>query len=238
MTTPLRSRSAAVRRQRSSRNLQHARSESDDDRPDTPTATQFGAERSDVRYYRARVDSSPITVATPPDLVNGGAAALRQVYDLHGATVYRFCRQTLPLHLAEEATQDVFVQVWRNRHRFDPERGSIIAWLIGIAKLRVIDLARSEQRHNNRRADANTTQASQADDQADDQIDQLATKAVVADALRKLPARQRDFVTMAFVDGLTHQEIADRTGTALGTVKSDIRRGLLAIRAQMEVVDD
>lgn len=199
-----------------------------------------------VVYDHVVVDQPPIlTPATPLNPI-GDAASLRRIYDEHGATVYRFCCQSLPTHLAEEATQDVFLQAWRNRDRFDPARGAMIAWLIGIAKLRVIDLARHEQRHSRRRADiAQPGSVGQPNQQAaeslslpgDEQIDRLATKAVVGDALRRLPERQRSVVALAYVEGLTHQEIASRTDMPLGTVKSDIRRGLQSIRQHLEGTD-
>lgn len=197
-------------------------------------------------YHRVAVDQPPTLTPTPPSSPMSDPASLRRIYDEHGAVVYRFCSQTLPAHLADEATQDVFVQAWRNRDRFDPNRGSMVAWLIGIAKLRVIDIARREQRHSGRRADLDhyehhdqgrSQAANRVDDHADAQVDRLATKAVVASALQRLPERQRQVVALAYVEGLTHQEISTRTATPLGTVKSDIRRGLQTIRQHVESAD-
>ena len=83
----------------------------------------------------------------------GGESALKAAYDAHGSLVYSYCRRTLPEDRAKDVTQDVFVSAWKARDRFDPSRGSLAAWLIGITKNRIIDNHRAEQRHASRRTD-------------------------------------------------------------------------------------
>jgi len=159
-----------------------------------------------------------------------GEAGLEDVYRAHGGLVHAICRKALGESSASEVTQDVFVSAWKGRHQFDPERGSLAGWLVGIAKRRIVDHVRRERRHSDRRADG-------ADEQAitdGQQLDRIADRMVLARALTALAERPRRVITLAYIDGLTHQEIADRTGLPLGTIKSDIRRGLLVLRDQLE----
>jgi RNA polymerase sigma-70 factor (ECF subfamily) len=159
-----------------------------------------------------------------------GEAGLEDVYRAHGGLVYAICRKTLGEASASEVTQDVFVSAWKGRHQFDPQRGSLAGWLVGIAKRRIVDHVRRERRHSDRRAD-------HVDEQAiaeGPQLDRIADRMVLARALAQLAERPRRVITLAYIDGLTHQEIADRTGLPLGTIKSDIRRGLLVLRDQLE----
>src|SRR5262249_36477094 len=123
------------------------------------------------------------------------------------------------------------VDAWRARDQFDPERGSLSAWLVGITKRRIIDHVRRERRHSDRRADAVDELAGSP---TEVEINRIADRMSVAQALASLAQRPRELIGSAFVHGLTHQEIAERTGLPLGTIKSDIRRGLLALRDYME----
>ena len=163
-----------------------------------------------------------------------GTADLRAIYDAHGSLVYAICRKALGEDGAGEVTQDVFVSAWRGRDQFDPARGTLAAWLVGITKRRIIDHVRRERRHTDRRADIAeepSTAANRSDTEAD--VARVADRMTIAHALDSLPARPREMIGLAYVHGLTHQEIADRTGVPLGTIKSDIRRGLLALRDQL-----
>jgi RNA polymerase sigma-70 factor (ECF subfamily) len=128
-------------------------------------------------------------------------------------------------------TQDVFVSAWRGRDQFDPARGTLGAWLVGITKRRIIDHVRRERRHSERRADEDDRVAPAA---SEPELDRIADRMVVARALADLAERPRRVITMAYVEGLTHQEIAERTGLPLGTIKSDIRRGLVNLRQHLE----
>jgi len=165
-----------------------------------------------------------------------GDADLRAVYDKHGALIYSMCRRALGETAAGDVTQDVFVSAWQARQQFDPERGALGAWLVGIAKRRIVDHVRREQRHTSRRADGSNAQQIEslpADDHTEERVDQIAQRMEVAHALSTLPERPREMIGLAYVYGLTHQEIAERTGVPLGTIKSDIRRGLLALRERL-----
>jgi RNA polymerase sigma-70 factor (ECF subfamily) len=160
-----------------------------------------------------------------------GRAELRSVYDAHASLVFGMCRKALGADAAGDVTQDVFVNAWRARSQFDPSRGNLAQWLVGITKRRIIDHLRSEGRHANRRADED---AAPADIHDEPQVDRLANRMLVADGLAQLGDRPRQVIELAYLHDLTHQEISERTGLPLGTIKSDIRRGLQRIRTHLE----
>src|SRR3954451_10368024 len=155
---------------------------------------------------------------------SAGEAELRAVYDAHASLIFGICRRSLGDEAAREVTQDVFVSAWRGREQFDPTRGNLGAWLVGITKRRIIDHVRRESRNSERRADEDDRESPAS---TEPELDRIADRMVVARALSDLAERPRRVITMAYVEGLTHQEIADRTGLPLGTIKSDIRRGLV-----------
>jgi RNA polymerase sigma factor (sigma-70 family) len=181
--------------------------------------------------YPLRVNAPPVPTIDPVDaaFATGDDDALKRDYDAHGRLVYTFCSRSLGPERAHDVTQEVFLSAWRARDRFDPAKGTLAAWLTGIAKNRIIDSVRSEKRHSDRRA----PEPSQ-DLPADPETDSLGDRLLVADALRRLPDRSREVLTLAFFEDLTHPQIAERTQLPLGTVKSDIRRGLARIRRDLE----
>ena len=159
----------------------------------------------------------------------GDDNALRAAYEHHGSLVYTFCRRTLDESRAKDVTQEVFISAWRSRHAYEPARGSLAGWLIAIAKNRVIDNVRAERRHSERRAD---------DDPAaipvEAEVDRIGDRLMITEALRCLPARARQVISMHYFGDLTLRQIAEETSSPLGTVKSDLRRGLAQIRHQLE----
>jgi RNA polymerase sigma-70 factor (ECF subfamily) len=123
--------------------------------------------------------------------------------------------------------------------RFDPRRGTLSQWLAGITKRRIIDHLRSEGRHANRRADDGAIDRGGIRTGADSepQVERLADRMLAAEALRHLGERPRQVIELAYLHDLTHEQIAERTGLPLGTIKSDIRRGLQRIRDHLEPND-
>ena len=113
---------------------------------------------------------------------------------------------------------------WQARHRYRPEQAELPAWLIGIARHKVIDRLRADARLPTPVA-APPEQVGASPD-----IEQLADRLLVADALKRLPAEQRAVLELAFFEGLSHQEVAARLDLPLGTAKSHIRRGLERLR--------
>jgi RNA polymerase sigma factor (sigma-70 family) len=198
-----------------------------------------------LRRYDRHVTSTPrVPGADPLDVAFAtGRADLRAVYDAHASLVYGMCRKALGGTAADDVTQEVFVSAWRARDRFDPTRGNLSQWLSGITKRRIIDHLRSEGRHANRRADDTAIErgsvavGDDVDESTDTVVDRLADRALAAEALAQLAERPRRVIELAYLHDLTHQQIAEQTGLPLGTIKSDIRRGLQRIRDHLEPKD-
>ncbi len=172
---------------------------------------------------------------------DGDPDALRLAYDRYGALVYTFCRRTLFSSTdAEDASQQVFLIAWQRRDRFDPERGSLAGWLIGIARNVVRESQRRRARLFERRdrlveaARSGTDRGSMSDDLDPESV---ADRLLMADALQQLTSEQRRVIELAFYAGLTQSEIAEELGTPLGTVKSHARRGLARLRHHLEAGD-
>jgi RNA polymerase sigma-70 factor (ECF subfamily) len=165
-------------------------------------------------------------------LASGDEGALKDAYDAHGSLVYSIARRTLPEHTAREVTQDVFVSAWRFHERFDPARGTLAGWLVGITRNKVVDAVRSEQRHVRLR------EALPDEDGIHHDVVAISDRMLLAQAMAQLSDRAREAVYLSTVEGMTHQEIADRTGHPLGTIKSDIRRGLDRLRRHLEATEE
>jgi RNA polymerase sigma-70 factor (ECF subfamily) len=162
---------------------------------------------------------------------SGDPDALRLAWDRYGKLVFTFCARALgDREAAADCTQETFVGAWRSRERFDPERGTLAGWLIGIARYRVLDVHRAAARTPVPSPDV---ASGDVDSQADEPV-LLADRLLVAHALDTLPPRARAAVELAFWSDLTHVEIAERLGLPLGTVKSDIRRALQRLRSHLE----
>jgi len=132
---------------------------------------------------------------------------------------------------AEDVTQLTFVAAWAGRHTFDPQRGTMLGWLLGIARRKAIDRFRSAARDHRI---AETMQA-QLPPQGWQTPERIIDRLIVADELGRLPREQRRTLELAFFDDLSHPQIAAVTGLPLGTVKSHIRRGLANLRRRWEV---
>ena len=176
----------------------------------------------------ARLAGASSSIEIEATFRDGNADVLRIAYDLHGPLVHTFCRRAVGVDSAADLTQEVFITAWKRRHRFDADRGSLPAWLIGIAKYKVLESMRRQP------ATSSDSVHEQTDRGSTQLVDDLANRMLVADALQTLPDRTRTVVTMSFRDELTHAEIAHRTALPLGTVKSDIRRGFERLRRYLE----
>jgi len=158
----------------------------------------------------------------------GDPAALREAFDRHGSVVYTIALRCLGAHHdAEDVAQQVFVRAWRGRATFDPERGPLGAWLVGITRRQVNERLAGQLR-DLRTADR-AAHAAPPPDPAP-VSEQVVDAVVVADELGRLSPQVRAVVRLAFFDDLTHQQIAAVTGLPLGTVKSHLRRGLDRLR--------
>ena len=163
-------------------------------------------------------------------MADGDGQALAMLYDRHSRVTYSLALRILgePLE-AEEVVQDVFSQAWRQAARFDRSRGAVVAWLLMMTRSRAIDRLRSRQPR--RDADDPDLDGLPADvAPVSEQLIASQQVAHVREAMTALPMEQRTALELAYFEGLTQTEIAERTQTPLGTVKTRIRTALTSLR--------
>lgn len=160
----------------------------------------------------------------------GDRAALARVYLSTSAKLFGICLRILHSRQeAEDALQDIYVNVWRKASSFDPERASPITWLAVIARNRAIDRAR----RNGSRRFAPLEEAENLADRREDAAGALEEREEAGRLTRcigELEERQATAIRTAFFDGLTYSELAERQSVPLGTMKSWVRRGLARLR--------
>jgi RNA polymerase sigma-70 factor (ECF subfamily) len=178
-----------------------------------------------------RVPSADIN-AMPSDLVlvtairSGDQGAMAALYDRYSSIVYAVALRVLQdTGAAEDVLQDIFMQLWRNPGTFDASRGNMAAWLAVIARHRAIDALRRRRPED----DIADVIVSVEPDLAS-AADRSRAMDKVRGALQTMPVPQRSALEMAYFEGLTHSEIAEKTGEPLGTIKTRIRTGLLSLR--------
>lgn len=157
---------------------------------------------------------------------SGDQSAMAALYDRYSSIVYAVALRVLQdTGAAEDVLQDIFMQLWRNPGAFDATRGNMSAWLAVIARHRAIDALRRRRPEN----DIEDVVVAVESDLAS-QADRSRTMDKVRCVLHTMPALQRSALEMAYFEGLTHTEIAEKTGEPLGTIKTRIRAGLLSLR--------
>lgn len=176
--------------------------------------------------------SSADRQAISPDLAavmavkSGDQGAMAELYDRYSSVVYAVALRVLgDAGGAEDVLQEVFLQLWRNPGAFDSARGSLGAWLAVITRNRAIDAVRRRKPET----DIEDVIVSVAPDLASE-TDRSRAAQKVRGALGAMPAPQRSALEMAYFEGLSHSEIATKTGEPLGTIKTRIRAGLIALR--------
>ena len=162
----------------------------------------------------------------------GDETALAELYDASSRLVYSLALRILSNPSdAEEVTLDVFTQVWRNAGTFESARGTVMAWLVTMARSRAIDRLRSQKNHP-LNAGGEKEMADLASLGASPESQTIGEENVqqVRHALDQLPGDQRDAILLSFFNGLSHPEVAEKLGIPLGTVKTRIRLGLSKLR--------
>jgi len=167
-------------------------------------------------------------------LCAGDRQALGAVYDRYGGLVYGIALRVLRRRAeAEDLTQEIFLTLWR-KQKFDPQRGKLSSFLSMLTRSRAIDRLRSRQRAQtfvNRWGSVMTDRTS---DTPFDSASIEERRATVRDALAQLPDKYRQIIDLAYYEGLSQSEIAQRLGIPLGTVKTRSRKGLLTLREQLQ----
>ena len=156
----------------------------------------------------------------------GDDQALLEVYDLYSPLVYTIAFHVLRnAHSAEDISQEIFLQLWRDPAAYNPQRGRLRAWITVIARHRAIDHLRRQQKES-QLPDGVLAIDRPGGRQFDHSLDLRKVRAIC----KRLPASQREVLELAYFGGLTHSEIVARTGAPLGTVKSRIRLALQNLR--------
>lgn len=168
--------------------------------------------------------------------VRGDEQAFAQLYDATAAKVHGLAlRVVRNPALAEEVTQETFLEVWRGAARYDPGRGSVSAWMLTIAHRRAVDRVRAAESASRRDSEyGGRNQAVSHDSTAEAAQASLEAKRV-RDALRTLTPVQREALELAYLSGYTHTEVATMLDLPLGTAKTRIRDGLIRLRDVMGV---
>ena len=163
-------------------------------------------------------------------IVDRDERAVEELYARYSGPLYSLAYQVTGAdRFAQDVVQEVFVALWRDASRFDPARGSVSPWLFSLARHKAIDLVRREANVRKRTADVDL-ELRQADDDVDHETWLNIRRERVRAAIEALSPIQREALELAFFQGLTHVEVADRLEIPLGTAKTRIRSGLLKLR--------
>ncbi len=166
----------------------------------------------------------------------GDAKAFRKLYDANSARLYGVAlRITRNPALASDAVHDAMLQVWRNSDRYDPSRGNAEAWLVSLVRYRALDITRRRGR------EITGVDLPERADEDPDVLSRLVASAegeALRVCLEAIEPPRRKLVILAFIEGLTQSEIARRVDQPLGTVKSSIRRALIALRSCLDAATE
>lgn len=182
-------------------------------------------------------EQTPTSAARPSDddaellarIAGGEAEAFAAFYDRHSALLFGMaCRMLGDVHEAEDVLQDAAVLLWERAPLYNPMYGKPLSWAVTLLRNKAVDRIRAAKR----KSSLHEAAAAEPDPAAADPAPGLPseTASTLRKALAELPDQQRQAINLAFFDGLTQQEIADRIGAPLGTVKARIRRGMLTLR--------
>jgi RNA polymerase sigma-70 factor (ECF subfamily) len=199
-----------------------------------------GSSRGYVFPVRAQAQNGGDS-AVMRDVADRSPAAFERLYDAHAGPAF-----SLALHMlrdrgrAEEVTQEAFLSVWRNGRLYDPGRGSVRTWVLGIVRHRAIDAMRREGRHAQRRGpslDAGSPDAPpleiEADERTEVEVARRFERRSMRAALDELPEDQRRAIELAYFGGMSQDEISEALEVPLGTIKGRMRLGLQKLRVRL-----
>lgn len=169
-------------------------------------------------------------------LAAGEQDALRPLHGRYAALVFGVAAQTLDRATAEEIAQDVFVTIWRKAGKFDPARGAVRNWVLRIAHFGVLNELRRRGRRPRVEPDPEGARLNSAPAPGPGPVEEAwraHRRTIIREAVEALPPAQRQALTLAFLEDLTHEQVACFLDLPLGTAKTRIRSGLQALRARL-----
>jgi len=193
------------------------------------------------RVYAQPVPA-PVTERTDDelmrDLAHGQQEALGPLYSRYAALVFHLAHQSLDRPAAEEIVQEVFLTIWRGAASFDPAQGGFRPWLLRLAHWKILnELRRRRRRPSEEKDDASdedrVQQLADLEPGPEEHAWQSEHGKIVHSALEALPPKQRQAVAMAFLEDMTHEQVARALDVPLGTAKTRIRSGLQILRMQL-----
>ncbi|HEY8770460.1 MAG TPA: sigma-70 family RNA polymerase sigma factor [Thermoleophilaceae bacterium] len=169
-------------------------------------------------------------------LQEGSTRAFELVYDRHGGAAFSLAYRMVPNRTtAEDITQEAFLSIWRSRTRYEPTRGSVRTWVLGIVHNRAIDALRRNIVHDRRRTSAEgLEEREEAPERTEIEVARLQEAHSVRDALKELPKEQARVLELAYFGGFSHSQIAEMLEMPIGTVKGRMRLGLEKLRRALE----
>lgn len=167
--------------------------------------------------------------------VKGGSVdAFEELYDRYGVQAYRVARSIChDQGHTEDAIQEAFLSIWKSRTSYQPQRGTVAAWLLTVVRYRAIDVARRDHKHGGRRAAEDTLATHPTLGALAEQVANRDAAERLRALLTRLPDAQREVITLAFYGELTHTEIATALDLSAGTVKGRMRLGLQKLRTNI-----
>jgi RNA polymerase sigma-70 factor (ECF subfamily) len=176
------------------------------------------------------LNSATLTPLMFERVAAGDQEAVTECLDRFGGLVWSLARRMSPnLADAEDAVQEIFVEIWQNAHRFNPEFGSEATFITVLARRRLIDRARKRGRTiETTSVEFSAEPVAIDEDRNEVDLGDEAAKAV--ECMKRLREEQRDVLKMSIYEGLSHEKISAMLGKPLGTIKSLARRGLIQVR--------
>lgn len=167
------------------------------------------------------------------------ADAFAVIYDRHATAAYSLAHRICGTRaLADDVVQEAFLSLWRRLDRYDPARGEVRSWLLGIVHNSAIDRLRQSAVHERRRASSEGLEDRlQAPERTESEVEQREQAKEVRAALQELPPEQRRVIELAYFDGLTHTEIAAKLQLPIGTIKGRMRLGLAKLAGMLSTMD-
>jgi RNA polymerase sigma-70 factor, ECF subfamily len=167
-----------------------------------------------------------------PLMARGDAQAFEAIYERHAGAAYSLAYRMVGARaVAEDVTQEAFLNLWRSGAHYDRARGSVRTWILGIVHHRAIDALRRTSVHARRRSEDETAaERLEAPERVEEDVARRDEAAIVRSAIESLPADQVQVIELAYFGGFTHVEIAEMLGQPVGTVKGRMRLGLKKMR--------